>query len=46
MKILAKILLKMANFEDFPPIFSLTAEFVPGGAGATHINLKYSPIWR
>ena len=22
---------KMANFEDFPPIFCLTANFLPGG---------------
>ena len=32
----------MANFEDFPPIFCLTADFLPQGGG--RILVKYSPV--
>ena len=38
-----KILLKMDNLMDFPPIFCQTAEFLPGGRG-TRILVKYSPV--
>ena len=31
-----KFLLKITNFKDFPPIFCLTAEFLPEG-GATFL---------
>ena len=37
-----KILLKMDNLMDFPPIFCQTAEFLPGGG--TRILVKYSPV--
>ena len=35
----------MANFEDFLPIFSLTADFFARGGGAgVRIFVKYSPV--
>ena len=32
----------MANFEDFPPFFCLTADILPEGGG--QIQVKYSPV--
>ena len=32
----------MANFEDFPPIFCPTADFLPQGGGPFFV--KYSPV--
>ena len=38
-----KILLKMANFEDFPSIFCLTAVLFAIGGGSK-VLVKYSPV--